>query len=58
MQEPAGLIQLNWADSVSGGNYIANVFDRPTVLSLGPNKLPGDGNGSAFGTGDDLIRQF
>jgi type II secretory pathway pseudopilin PulG len=58
MQEPAGIIQLNWADSVSGGNYIANIFDRPTVLSLGPNKLPGDGISSAFGTDDDLIRQF
>ncbi len=58
MQEPAGLIQANWADSVSGGNYIANVFDRPTVLSLGPNKLPGDGISSAFGTDDDIIRQF
>lgn len=58
MQEPAGIIQTNWADSVSGGNYIAEVFDRPTVLSMGPNKLPGDGNGSAFGTDDDLIRQF
>lgn len=34
-------------------------FDRPTVLSLGPNGLPGDGDpGSRFGLGDDLYRQF
>lgn len=45
-----------------GGQYDATVFDRPTVLSLGPNGLPGDGPaGSAeaiFGRGDDFFRQF
>ncbi|MCD6386482.1 prepilin-type N-terminal cleavage/methylation domain-containing protein [Candidatus Sumerlaeota bacterium] len=35
------------------------VFDRMTLLSLGPNGLPGDGTpGAKFGTGDDLLRQF
>jgi prepilin-type N-terminal cleavage/methylation domain-containing protein len=41
----------------------ALVFDRPTVLSLGPDGLPGDGglnpagNGD-YGTGDDIYRKF
>jgi hypothetical protein len=40
------------------------VFDRPTILSLGLNGLPGDGtgptnlNGGQFGQGDDMFRQF
>ncbi|KPL11555.1 hypothetical protein AMJ85_03565 [candidate division BRC1 bacterium SM23_51] len=34
-------------------------FDRYTVLSMGPNRAPGDGTSSArFGTDDDLMRQF
>ncbi|MCB2154786.1 prepilin-type N-terminal cleavage/methylation domain-containing protein [bacterium] len=35
-----------------------DVFDRITVLSLGPNGLPGDGAGSNLGTGDDFVRSF
>lgn len=35
-----------------------NIFDRPTLLSLGPNGLPGDGSGSLYGTGDDITRSF
>lgn len=37
------------------------VFDRPTVLSLGPNGAPGNGLTSAepnYGQGDDLYKQF
>jgi prepilin-type N-terminal cleavage/methylation domain-containing protein len=44
-----------------GNSYNAVRFDRPTVLSLGPNGLPGNGSGSTepvFGQGDDLYRQF
>lgn len=37
-------------------------FDRPTLLSLGPNGLPGDGTGIApgglYGNGDDIVRPF
>jgi prepilin-type N-terminal cleavage/methylation domain-containing protein len=35
-------------------------FDRPTILSLGPNGAPGDGmSGSArFGADDDIMQQF
>lgn len=52
--------------SATGGGTVEKsfstlVFDRPTLLSLGPNGLPGDGTDSAdnrFGTGDDIIRQF
>ncbi len=40
-----------------------NVFDRPTLLSLGPNGLPGNGLGDAspearMGAGDDIVRKF
>jgi prepilin-type N-terminal cleavage/methylation domain-containing protein len=34
------------------------LFDRPTWLSLGPNQLPGDGDGSPYGTGDDIFVSF
>jgi prepilin-type N-terminal cleavage/methylation domain-containing protein len=35
------------------------VFDRPTILSTGPNGLPGDGTtNSPYGAGDDLYKQF
>lgn len=45
------------------GNPTALLFDRFTVLSLGPNGLPGDGSGpsspsGAYGQGDDIYRQF
>ncbi len=47
---------------IEDGSYLGsscNVFDRMTILSLGPNGLPGNGNpGSRFGTDDDLLRQF
>ncbi len=39
----------------------ANIFDRPTLLSLGPNGLPGDGTSNPndeYGKGDDLTYQF
>ena len=53
-------------NSSTGGSTVEKefdtaIFDRPTLLSLGPNGLPGDGTDSAnnrFGTGDDIIRQF
>lgn len=36
----------------------ADVFDRLTVVSLGPNGLPGNGlPGAVVGTDDDLVRQ-
>jgi prepilin-type N-terminal cleavage/methylation domain-containing protein len=41
--------------------YNCQVFDRPTILSLGPNGLPGNGGPAAsdgFGQGDDIIIQF
>ncbi|MGB9691375.1 MAG: prepilin-type N-terminal cleavage/methylation domain-containing protein [Candidatus Sumerlaeaceae bacterium] len=44
-----------------GNSYTTLRFDRPTILSLGPNGVPGNGSGSAepfFGQGDDLYRQF
>ena len=35
------------------------LFDRPTILSLGPNGLAGDGaTGARYGTGDDIFRSF
>lgn len=46
-------------DYITGYSVDATQFDRFTVLSLGPNGLPGDGSGTAIlGTGDDLVRAF
>lgn len=45
--------------SVDAIEYSTVVFDRPTILSLGPNGKPGDGTaGSKFGEGDDIYRSF
>ncbi len=45
-----------------GGQFDALVFDRPTIVSLGPNGRPGDGTGvgrdGTFGGGDDYVRSF
>lgn len=45
----------------SWGGYSsdATLFDRSTLVSLGPNGAPGDGTpGAPIGTGDDLTRAF
>lgn len=66
--EPNGTLETGLAVLTTGGftagtAYNAlDVFDRPTVLSLGPNGLPGDGivgglNG-VFGKDDDYTRPF
>ncbi len=53
--EPSGVVT---------GTYLgkdATKFDRPTILSLGPNGVAGDGTGGTegeFGKGDDLFVQF
>ncbi len=45
-----------------GGAFDTQVFDRATVMSMGPNGLPGDGIGGSqngeFGLADDLVRAF
>ncbi len=45
-----------------GGQFDTLVFDRPTIVSLGPNGRPGDGSGTGregtFGGGDDFARSF
>jgi len=44
-----------------GGPFDCLIFDRPTILSTGPNGLPGNGQTtSEFGDGntDDLVRFF
>ncbi len=55
--EPDGDIR-NVYIGKDGLSYDAKVFDRPTILSLGPNGLPGSGSGTDFGDDDDLKRQF
>lgn len=66
---PAGIVlepEGEIAEQFTGKNnkvYDTKVFDRPTILSLGPNGLPADGDDPGtedgkFGRGDDLIRQF
>jgi type II secretory pathway pseudopilin PulG len=55
-----GVISTTYT-GLDGNTYNAVRFDRPTILSLGPNGVPGNGAGSAeplFGQGDDLYRQF
>lgn len=56
IKEPEGVI----AETISlgGGTYDCKVFDRPTVLTTGPDGVPGSGTGTTFGQGDDLYRQF
>lgn len=66
--EPAGRVESTVAYSpalnafVGGSTYDALIFDRPVLLSLGPNGLPGNGiTGSPeeeFGQGDDFFRTF
>jgi prepilin-type N-terminal cleavage/methylation domain-containing protein len=59
LDEKQGLIVTTL--DVNGQNYNALVYDRPTVLSMGPNGVPGNGQGSPepnFGQGDDIFRQF
>ena len=51
----------NASGAVTTKRFDAQVFDRPTFLSLGPNGLPGDGTddtNNAYGKGDDIIYQF
>lgn len=45
--------------TINGTSYACDIFDRFTLLSLGPNGLPGDGTAtSLFGEGDDIRRSF
>ena len=55
MQEPDGVMNET---TYLGADTL--VFDRFTLLSLGPNGSPGpDDSGIArFGAGDDVYRQF
>lgn len=65
--EPTGIFVTGVSEDgngglIQGGTYDTVVFDRPTILSLGPNGLPGDGTNTGlegpFGRGDDLARPF
>jgi type II secretory pathway pseudopilin PulG len=62
--EPDGVLVLSSEVSLTGGmtnggSSDASVFDRPVILTMGPNGLPGDGSaGAQFGTGDDIFRAF
>ncbi|GAB4321738.1 MAG: hypothetical protein Kow0059_16540 [Candidatus Sumerlaeia bacterium] len=58
---PVGQIVVTY-QATNGASYDTRVFDRATILSMGPNGLPGDGSTSGpdarFGRGDDLFRSF
>lgn len=58
--EPDGIIQSTF--DYDGITYDADIFDRPTILSMGPDGMPGDSTGDPadqiFGKGDDLFRSF
>lgn len=65
--EPDGVIadsaeQRTSGGMGAGGTFSTLLFDRPTILSLGPNGLPGDGSNvgfvGQFGGDDDVFRQF
>lgn len=51
-----------FADDGTSESLSALVFDRPTILSLGPDGVPGDGtreaDGNSYGAGDDIFVQF
>lgn len=50
---------LSYEVSSSDVEFDTDVFKLPTLLSLGPNGLPGDGTATTnFGDGDDIIRSF
>jgi prepilin-type N-terminal cleavage/methylation domain-containing protein len=60
MDDRSGTIVTSYTGN-DGGSYNTQIFDRPTVLSLGPNGIPGNGATSTepnFGQGDDMMRQF
>ncbi|MGF1573967.1 MAG: prepilin-type N-terminal cleavage/methylation domain-containing protein [Sumerlaeia bacterium] len=60
--EPEGIIvgsanfPLSNNNSTGGTNCL--VFDRTTILSLGPDGSPGSGGTTPLGTGDDIFRQY
>lgn len=59
VSEPLGVVvstPITWPGAT--GTYSTLIFDRPTVLSMGPDGIPGDANNPTFGLGDDLIKQF
>ncbi|HPB32758.1 MAG TPA: hypothetical protein PLB62_15005, partial [Candidatus Sumerlaeota bacterium] len=61
--EPDGIIVESCSidaigNIVSGGTWNCKRFDRFTLLSLGPDGLPGSGPSTDFGTGDDLYQQW
>lgn len=56
--EPEGKI-VGDAEAASMSFPPTQVFQRATILSLGPNGVPGDGSPTAkLGTGDDIFRSF
>lgn len=60
--EPEGTIastaNFPLSNNNSGGTTNCRVFDRITILSLGPDGAPGSGGVTNLGTGDDIFRQY
>lgn len=64
--EPDGVLATTTTFNPATGRFSTSgaldclIFDRPTLLSVGPDGLPGDGNnpGTRFGEGDDIVRPF
>jgi prepilin-type N-terminal cleavage/methylation domain-containing protein len=60
--EPRGEILTQWTHYDGNGlTYTVDsvaVFDRPTILSMGPNGIPGDATTPIFGKGDDVFLSF
>ncbi|MEQ8821734.1 MAG: prepilin-type N-terminal cleavage/methylation domain-containing protein [Sumerlaeia bacterium] len=61
--EPAGIFTTSASFPLGlGGVTVSNLdeaFDRATLVSFGPDGLPGDGAGTPIpGEGDDIVRNF
>jgi len=52
---------IGWPPDAPSKQVRVDKFGRPTILSMGPDGLPGDWENQTtpeFGTGDDMFRQF
>lgn len=56
VNEVNGSLDVNF--TYAGYNVTAQNFDRTTIISLGPDGIPGSGTVNDLGTGDDLVRAF
>jgi prepilin-type N-terminal cleavage/methylation domain-containing protein len=56
VEEPRG--EIVETVTIAGSTHNTKIFDRPTILTLGPDGIPGNGGTTTFAQGDDMYRQF